>query len=151
VHGRVPPCGGKTTYHINGPGTANPDCRVFLGYSRYSNPRNFMPTERLSFQSRSIKNLEMSGSASYSTADNVLNRYNESINEWTATAAVKTRGILNPGPADPRWLPYTRIVWSLFMTRKARITNLVRYDNWRNPGCLIRTPLSSHAATGGGQ
>jgi len=68
-----------------------------------------MPTERLSFQSRSIKNLEMSGSASYNTADNVLNRYNESINEWTATAAVKLGAFLIPVRQNPRWLPYTRI------------------------------------------
>src|SRR5438045_9373327 len=34
-------------------GFANPVRRVFLGYSRYNNPRNFMPSERLRFQSRS--------------------------------------------------------------------------------------------------
>jgi len=116
-------------------GFANPDCRVFLGYSRYSNPRSFIPTERLSFQSRSIKNLEMSGSASYSTADNVLNIYNENINEWTATASVKTRGILNSGPAESKMVA-VHANWSglYSLTSKARIINLIRYDNWRNPG-----------------
>ena len=116
-------------------GFANPDCRVFLGYSRYNNPRNFMPTERLSFQSTSIKNLEMSGSASYSTADNVINTFNENINEWTASAAVKTRGILNSGPAESKMVA-VHANWSgvYSLTRNLRIVNLIRYDNWRNPG-----------------
>ncbi len=116
-------------------GYGNPNCRVFLGYSRYNNPRNFMPTERLSFQSSFIKNLEMSGSASYSTSDNVLRTFNENINEWTASATVKTRGVLNSGPAEAKVVAI-RANWSgvYSLTSKLRLIDLVRYDNWRNPG-----------------
>ena len=116
-------------------GYANPNCRVFLGYSRYSNPRNFMPTERLSFQSRPIKNLEMSGSASYSTSHNSLNTFNENFNEWTASATVNTRGILNSGPAESSMVA-VHANWSgvYSLTSRVRILDLVRYDNWRNPG-----------------
>jgi len=116
-------------------GFGNPNCRVFMGYSRYSNPRNFMPTERVSFQSKYFKNLEMSGSGSYSTSDNFLNTFNENINEWTASATVKTRGILNSGPAEAKMVS-VHANWSgvYSLTSKLRIIDLVRFDNWRNPG-----------------
>src|SRR5260221_12302180 len=103
--GGTRPCGGgatPATQLILPSGFANPNCRIFTGYSRYSNPRNFMPTERLSFQSRPFRSLEMSGSLSYSTSDNVLNTFNENINEWTVSATVNTRGILNFGPAESK-------------------------------------------------
>ena len=132
-----PPQGGTRpcTPVILSSGFANPNCRIFTGYSRYSNPRNFMPTERLSFQSRPIKNLEMSGSASYSTSHNVLNTFNENINEWTASATVKTRGILNSGPAESKMVA-VHANWSAVyaLTSKIRIVELIHYDNWRNPG-----------------
>jgi len=116
-------------------GFANPNCRAFLGYSRYDNPRNFMPTERLSIQSKYIKNLEMSGSASYSTSDNVVRAFGENINEWTSSATVKTRGVLNSGPAEARMVS-VHSNWSAVysLASKWRIIDLARYDNWRNPG-----------------
>ena len=116
-------------------GYANPNCRVANGYSRYSNPRTFMPTERLSFQSRPIKNLEMSGLVSYSSSDNVINSFNDNLNEWTASAAVKTRGVLNSGPAESRMVA-VHANWSgvYSITSKIRIINLTHFDNWRNPG-----------------
>ena len=116
-------------------GFANPNCRVLTGYSRYDNPRNFMPTERLSFQSMFIKNLEISGSASYSTSDNVISTFNDNMNEWTASAAVKTRGVLNSGPAEAKMVA-VHANWSgvYSLTSKLRIIDLVHFDNWRNPG-----------------
>ena len=116
-------------------GFANPNCRTFSGYSRYSNPRNFMPTERLSFQSSAIKNLEMSGSLSYSSSNNVINTFNENINEWTASATVNTRGILDFGPAQSSMVA-VHANWSgvYSLTSRLLIIDLVHFDNWRNPG-----------------
>jgi len=59
----------------------------------------------------------------------------KNINEWTATASVKTRGILNSGPAESKMVA-VHANWSglYSLTSKARIINLIRYDNWRNPG-----------------
>ena len=49
--------------------TANPTCNAFLSYSSTGQPRNFMPTERLRFQSNYFKKFETSGSIGYSTSD----------------------------------------------------------------------------------
>src|SRR5882762_437930 len=132
-----PPQGGTRpcTPVILANGFTNPNCRLASGYSRYSNPRTFMPTERLSFQSRPLKNLEMSGLVSYSTSNNVINSFNDNLNEWTASAAVKTRGILNSGPAEAKMVA-VHANWSgvYSITSKIRIINLTHFDNWRNPG-----------------
>src|SRR5277367_1086254 len=50
---------------VAGTTNANPTCNGFLSYSQVGRPRNFMPTERLRFQSNYFKNFEMSGSVGY--------------------------------------------------------------------------------------
>jgi hypothetical protein len=67
--------------------TANPTCNGFLSYSQVGRPRNFMPTERVRFQSNYFKNLEMSGSLGYSTSDNVIPDFMETVNGFTARTA----------------------------------------------------------------
>src|SRR6202453_4177907 len=52
--------------------TANPACNGFLSYSQLGSPRNFMPTERLRFQSNYFNNFEMSGSVGYSSSNNQI-------------------------------------------------------------------------------
>ena len=49
--------------------TATPTCNGYLSYSQVGDPRNFMPTERLRFQSNYFKNFETSGSVGYSSSD----------------------------------------------------------------------------------
>ena len=66
-----------------------PTCNGFLSYSQVGRPRNFMPTERLRFQSNYFKNFEMSGSVGYSTCDNKIPDFDEILNGFdprTATA-----------------------------------------------------------------
>ena len=60
--------------------TATPTCNGFLSYSQVGNPRNFMPTERLRFQSNYFKNFEMSGSVGYSTSNNMIPDFLETVN-----------------------------------------------------------------------
>ena len=52
------------------PTPPRPNCNGFLSYSQVGRPRNFMPTERLRFQSNYFKKFEMSGSVGYSSSDN---------------------------------------------------------------------------------
>jgi hypothetical protein len=44
------------------PNIYNPNCNGYLSYSQYNNPRNFMPTEHLQFQSNYLRNFEMTRS-----------------------------------------------------------------------------------------
>ncbi|MGB7494174.1 MAG: hypothetical protein WBR26_03650 [Candidatus Acidiferrum sp.] len=113
--------------------TATPTCNGFLSYSQVGNPRNFMPTERLRFQSNYFKNLEMSGSVGYSTSNNTIPNFLETVNDWTARTA--TRGSTTGGPADAKRVS-VNADWSgvYSVTEKFRILDTFRYDNWRIPG-----------------
>jgi hypothetical protein len=113
--------------------TATPTCNGFLSYSQVGRPRNFMPTERLRFQSNYFKNFEMSGSVGYSTSDNKIPDFLETVNGWTARTA--ERGSTTGGPAQAKRVS-VNADWSgvYAVTDKFRILDMFRYDNWRIPG-----------------
>src|SRR5271163_1899649 len=113
--------------------TATPACNGFLSYSQVGRPRNFMPTERLRFQSNYFKNFEMSGSVGYSSSNNVIPDFLETVNGYTARTA--ERGSTTGGPANAKRIS-VNADWSgvYAMTDKLRILDSFRYDNWRIPG-----------------
>jgi hypothetical protein len=113
--------------------TANPTCNGFLSYSQVGNPRNFRPTERLRFQSNYFKNFEMSGSVGYSSSDNVIPDFMETVNGFTSRTA--ERGSTTSGPANAKRFS-VNANWSgvYAVTDKLRILDEFRYDNWRIPG-----------------
>jgi hypothetical protein len=113
--------------------TANPTCNGFLSYSQVGNPRNFMPTERLRFESTYFKNFEMSGSVGYSSSNNQIPDFLETVNDWTARTG--TRGSTTGGPADAKRVS-VNADWSgvYSLTDKLRILDKFSYDNWRIPG-----------------
>ena len=113
--------------------TATPNCNGFLSYSQVGNPRNFMPTERLRFQSNYFKNLEMSGSFGYSTSNNRIPNFLETVDGLT-TRTVE-RGSTTGGPANAKRVS-VNADWSgvYAVTDKLRILDQFRYDNWRIPG-----------------
>lgn len=113
--------------------TATPTCNGFLSYSQVGNPRNFMPTEKFRFQSNYFKNLEMSGSAGYSSSNNKIPDFLETVNGWTARTA--ERGSTTGGPAIAKRVS-VNADWSgvYSLTDKLRILDSFRYDNWRIPG-----------------
>ena len=115
------------------PNLANPGCNGILSYSRIGRPRNFSPIERFSFQSSYFKNLEMTGSAGYSTSDNQIPDFNEILTGLTTRS--DTRGSTASGPAVAKRVS-VEADWSAIysITDKFRILDAFRYDNWRIPG-----------------
>ena len=115
------------------PNTANPTCNGFLSYSQVGSPQNFMPTERLRFQSNYFNNFEMSGSVGYSTSSNRIPNFLEAVDGWTVRTA--ERGSTTSGPAAARRVS-VNADWSgvYAVTDKLRILDSFRYDNWRIPG-----------------
>ena len=75
-------------------------CKEVQSYTRTAPARNFMPTERLSFQSTYIPRLEMSASASYSNSNNGVANLYDSINEWTTSTTSQIRDSIVSGPAN---------------------------------------------------
>jgi hypothetical protein len=113
--------------------TATPTCNGFLSYSQVGRPRNFMPTERLRFQSNYFNNFEMSGSVGYSTSSNVIPDFLETVNGFTMRSAA--RGSTTGGPADAKRVSVNADWTGVYaVTDKLRILDIFRYDNWRIPG-----------------
>ena len=92
-----------------------------------------MPTERFRFQSNYFKNFEMSGSFGYSTSNNQIPNFLETVNGWTVRTA--ERGSTTGGPADAKRVS-VNADWSgvYSVTDKFSILDTFRYDNWRIPG-----------------
>lgn len=113
--------------------TANPTCNGYLSYSQVGRPRNFMPTERVRFQSNYFRNFEMSGSLGYSTSDNVIPDFLETVNGYTARTG--ERGATTSGPANAKRVS-VNANWSgvYAVTDKLSVLDRFRYDNWRIPG-----------------
>jgi hypothetical protein len=113
--------------------TANPTCNGFLSYSQVGRPRNFMPSERLRFQSNYFKKFEMSGSLGYSSSDNVISDFLETVSGFTARTG--ERGSTTGGPASAKRVS-VNANWSgvYAVTDKLSILDQFRYDNWRIPG-----------------
>jgi hypothetical protein len=113
--------------------TATPTCNGFLSYSQVGNPRNFMPTERLRFQSNYFSNFEMSGSAGYSTSNNQIPDFLETVNGYTVRTG--ERGSTTGGPADAKRVSVNADWTGVYaVTNKLRVLDSFRYDNWRIPG-----------------
>jgi hypothetical protein len=115
------------------PNIFNPNCNGYLSYSQAGQPRNFMPTERLRFQSNYFKNFETSGSLGYSTANNSVPNFNEILNDYVSRSG--SRGGTTGGPADAKRVSVDAN-WSgvYSVTDRFRILDSFRYDNWRTPG-----------------
>jgi hypothetical protein len=133
------------------PGYANPNCKAFASYTRTAPTRNFMPTERVSFQSTYIPRLEMSGSASYSGSNNVVSNLYDSANEWTGSTTSWVRDAIVSGPAKAKQIS-VHANWSgiISLTQKVRIVDSVRYDNWRNPGYFSQVSANQFATAAPG-
>src|SRR5271155_1754361 len=118
---------------VTAPNIFNPNCNGYLSYSQASQPRNFMPTERLGFQSTYFKNFETSGSLGYSTANNSVPDFNEIVNDYVSRNG--SRGGTTGGPADAKRVS-VNADWSgvYSVTNRLRILDSFRYDNWRTPG-----------------
>lgn len=115
------------------PNIFNPNCNGYLSYSQVGRPRNFMPSERLRFQSNYFKKLETSGSLGYSSANNTVPDFNEIVNDFVIRDG--SRGSTTGGPADAKRVS-VNADWSgtYAVTDKFRIIDAFRYDNWRIPG-----------------
>jgi hypothetical protein len=113
-------------------GTAKASCGGTLSYSFSGRPRDFMPTETLRFETTYFKNLDMSGSAGYSTSDNSIPDYLQSLNGWISRTS--SRGNTTGGPAKAKRVSVNANWNGVYrVTDKLRIMDTFRYDNWRIP------------------
>jgi hypothetical protein len=118
---------------VTPPNIVDPSCNGYLSYSQAGRSRNFMPTERLRFQSNYFKNFETSGSLGYSSANNSIPDFNEIVNDYVSRNG--SRGGTTAGPADAKRVSVNADWTGTYsITDKLRIIDSFRYDNWRTPG-----------------
>ena len=127
------PCASPIINSGTTPPTADPTCGGHLNYTRVGRPRNFLPTERLSFQSESLKNVSMSGRAAYSSGEQNSHDLNEMF--IGNNASVLQVGGIATGPthakrviANADWAA----TWSV--TSKFRVVDSFTYDRFQIPG-----------------
>lgn len=129
----VLPCAAPISNTTTVPPTANANCNGFVSYSQVGQPRDFMPTERLRLQSDYFKNFEMTGSFGYSSSDNTIPNFNETVIGWTTRTA--SPGSTTAGPAEAK-RDSVDADWSgvYSVTDKFRIEDFFHYNNFRIPG-----------------
>ena len=134
--GEILPCGSAagTGYPFSGttPPTANAACNGYVSYSQVGRPRNFMPTETFRFQSNYFKKFETSGSVGYSTSNNTIPDFNETVVGWTLRT--QSPGGTTSGPAHAKRFS-VNADWSgsYALTDKLHILDQFRFDDFRIP------------------
>ncbi len=134
--GEILPCGlaAGTGFPFSGttPPTANANCNGFVSYSQVGRPRNFMPREMFRFQSNYFKKFETSGSVGYSTANNVIPDFNETVVGWTTRTG--SPGGTTSGPSNAKRFS-VNADWSgtYAVTDKFHIVDQFRFDDFRIP------------------
>jgi hypothetical protein len=123
------------------PPTADPSCNGYLSYSRFGTPRASLPTEQISFQSESIKNLSMTGRASYSSREQTSNNLNEIFaGSNVSTLQVRTNAT---GPTHAKQIIANAdlaATWNV--TSKFRVVDSFIYDRFQLPGLWDFTTIS---------
>jgi len=131
--GEILPCAAPVTNAATTPPTVTGNCNGFISFTEVGRPRNFMPTERFRFQSNYFRNFEMSGSIGYSSSDNTIPDFLQSVDNWTVRSA--SRGGTTGGPVVVKRVS-VNADWSgvYAVTDKLRVLDFFHYNNWRIPG-----------------
>lgn len=144
------PCAAPIASNTTTPPIANPVCNGFISYSQVGRPRNYMPTERVRFQSNYFNRFETEGSVGYSTSDNTIPDFSEILNGYVTRSA--TRVSTTGGPARAKRVSVNADWAGVYQaTDKLRIEDSFRYDNWRIPGTWASFETNLFGAAGSGQ
>ena len=114
-------------------GKANPSCNGYLSYTRTQRVRTFIPTEQASFQSSTIKRLDIFANVSYSNADMsspLAENFNGLITR-TEERQINTNG----ANASANWISMlTDLGVTVHLTDNVRLVDSFRFRNYRVPG-----------------
>ena len=128
------PCAAPITNAATTPPTVSTTCNGYASYTQEAGrPRNYMPTERLRFQSNYFEKFQTEGSFGYSSSDNQIPDFNEVLIGWTSRTS--SPGSTSAGPAKAKRISLDGS-WSgvYSVTDKFRIQDAFQYNNWRIPG-----------------
>lgn len=135
------PCRAPITNSSTTPPTANATCNAYLAYSRSGPMRTKYPTEQLTFQSSSIKNLDTSGRFVYNSSDTNILDSNEFLQGFVSRTGQLQFDVTGPAQAK-RVSVSTDFAATYHVTPKFRLVEEFRFWNYRIPGQYVSTELS---------
>jgi len=129
-------------------GFANPACNGYFAYGRTQRIRTTTPTEQLTFQSTSIKRLDLTGTFSYSDADmsSPLDEFFDGLITRTGERQISTAG----SHASANWISVVADVGAtVHVTERLRLVDTFRFRNYRIPGIfgLLQVSLFNAGTT----
>jgi hypothetical protein len=149
------PCAGvaiSATGVVTQSGSAPNGCQGFASYSRSEPSRLNIPTEQLSFQSNYFKKLDITASATYSSAENKIDNYVETMNYWVSR--LNEVGAQYTGPTRARRIDAgADLGFTYHFNDSWSFSNQTKWQNWRTPGTWASAStacypsISSSAAT----
>lgn len=126
------PCAGPFNVPPNA-GTAYAGCNGYLGYTRFAQPRNSIPTEQVSFQSNYFKNVDLSGRVSYSATDVEDLGFNEFFDG--SITRTRQRQLFASGPINNRRVSFSADGGiTVHINDKLSFTDSFRASNFQIPG-----------------
>jgi hypothetical protein len=138
------PCPTPIANPATTPPTADPSCNGYLGYSRTGTPRNFLPTEQFSFQSESIKNVNMTGRAAYSSGQQTSSNLNELFSGSNVSTLQVATSATGPTQAK-RVITNVDFAGTWNITPKLRLVDSFTFDHFQIPGFWDLTTISLYA------
>ncbi len=131
---------------VLGTGFANPACNGFFSYFRSDRVRNNYPTEQGSFQSSYFRWLDIYGRFSYTGSESNLPNAAETF----SGLITRTRGAASTqtGSASSQRINVAADLGMTFrLTKRLRLIDTFRLDNFRIPGLWALTTTSLFSAT----
>jgi opacity protein-like surface antigen len=115
-----------------GDGTVNPTCNGYFSYSRLDARRNSFPTEQLSLRSNYFRQVDVSGSFSYTSGNLKMPNYAELYNGLTSRT--RMRNSLSDGTAVvKRDTSAADAGVVVHLTERARLVDTFRFYSFRLP------------------
>lgn len=138
------PCPSPVANAATNPPTADPSCNGYITLTRTGRPRSSLPTEQLSFQSESIKNISMSGRAAYSSGSENSHDLNE--NFFGSNVSTLQVGTNATGPTHAKRV-IANVDWAATweVTPKLRLVDSFIYDHFQIPGFWSLSTVSLFA------
>ncbi len=138
------PCPSPVLNGASTPPTADPSCNGYLTLTRVGRPRSSLPTEQISFQSESIKNISMSGRAAYSSGEE--NSHDLNVAFTGANVSTLQVGTNATGPTHAKRV-ISNADWAATwnVTSKFRVEDSFTYDHFQIPSFWNLTTVSLFA------
>lgn len=145
------PCAGvrvSATGVVTQSGTAPNGCQTYANYARNNPFKMNVPAEQLTLTSNYWKRLDITASATYSSAESKIDNYFETMNYWVSR--INEIGAQYTGPTRARRIDSGADAGVTFhFTDSFSLSNQFRFQNFRTPGTWDSHSVACYPAMAG--